>query len=64
MPKTRSNNLQMYYEVNETGIPVVLISGLTGDHFAWALQAPELRAAPRWAAWLRRKSGSTIRSAR
>ena len=45
MPKIRSNGLQMYYELDETGTPVVLVSGLTLDHLAWAPQVPDLRAA-------------------
>jgi pimeloyl-ACP methyl ester carboxylesterase len=45
MPKIRTNGLEMYYELDETGTPVVLISGLTGDHTAWAPQLPDLRAA-------------------
>lgn len=45
MPKTNVNGLEMYYEMEGTGFPVVCISGLSLDHLAWAPQVPALTAA-------------------
>lgn len=45
MPKTHVNGLEMYYEVQGSGPPVVLIGGLSQDHLGWAFQAPALAAA-------------------
>ncbi|MEO8402105.1 MAG: alpha/beta fold hydrolase [Gammaproteobacteria bacterium] len=32
MPKILSNNISLYYQVNGKGYPLILISGLNGDH--------------------------------
>ena len=46
MPKTRVNGLDLFHELDPgTGVPVVLISGLTSDHTAWLPQLPDLRTA-------------------
>jgi pimeloyl-ACP methyl ester carboxylesterase len=45
MPKTKVNDLEMYYEIEGEGAPVVLLGGLTQDHLGWALQVPALVAA-------------------
>jgi pimeloyl-ACP methyl ester carboxylesterase len=45
MPKLNVNGLEMYYEEEGSGPPVVLISGLSQDHLGWAMQVPALAAA-------------------
>ena len=45
MPKTKVNGLEMYYELEGSGPPVVLIAGLSQDHLGWAFQVPALVAA-------------------
>ncbi len=45
MPKIHVQGLRMYYEYEGTGTPLVLISSLSGDHLAWALQVPSFGAA-------------------
>ena len=45
MPKTHVRGLEMYYEIEGDGPPVVLVSGLSQDHLGWMLQVPALRAA-------------------
>ena len=42
MPLTQVNNIQLYYEVEGSGEPLILISGLSGDHTAWAKMRPYL----------------------
>jgi 3-oxoadipate enol-lactonase len=37
MPKINIDGLHMYYEVAGEGDPLVLISGLSGDHLAWTI---------------------------
>lgn len=45
MPKTNVNGLEMYYEIEGDGPPVVLIGGLSQDHLGWMFQVPALAAA-------------------
>jgi pimeloyl-ACP methyl ester carboxylesterase len=45
MPKTRVNGIEMYYEAEGSGPPVLLIAGLSQDHLGWAFQVPALAAA-------------------
>ena len=45
MPKTHVNGLEMYYEMEGDGPPVVLLGGLSQDHLGWAFQVPPLVAA-------------------
>lgn len=42
MPKGRVNGIELYYELHGQGAPVLLIAGLSADHFMWALQLPGL----------------------
>ena len=44
MPKMNCRGLHMYYELEGSGTPLVLIHGLSGDHFGWAMQAPAFTA--------------------
>ena len=45
MPRTNVGGLDMYYDVEGAGFPVVCISGLSLDHLAWGPQVPALTAA-------------------
>jgi pimeloyl-ACP methyl ester carboxylesterase len=45
MPTIDVNGLEMYYELEGSGPPVVLLAGLTQDHLGWAMQQPALVAA-------------------
>ena len=46
MPKINIDGLHMYYEITGEGDPLVLISGLSGDHLAWTMtQVPAFTAA-------------------
>jgi pimeloyl-ACP methyl ester carboxylesterase len=45
MPTINVGGLEMYYEMEGAGAPVVFISGLSGDHLAWAMQVPAVAAA-------------------
>ena len=45
MPTIKVNDLDMFYEVQGDGAPVVLLGGLTQDHLGWAFQVPALVAA-------------------
>jgi len=40
MPKASINGIDLYYEVQGTGAPVLLIAGFTADHMSWLLQVP------------------------
>jgi pimeloyl-ACP methyl ester carboxylesterase len=42
MPKTKVNDIQLYYEVHGEGIPLVLISGLGYPLWQWHLMVPHL----------------------
>lgn len=42
MPKATVSGLEMYYELEGAGPPVVLIAGLSQDHLGWAFQVPAL----------------------
>jgi 3-oxoadipate enol-lactonase len=42
MPRTRIDNIEMYYEVHGSGEPVVLIHGLSMDSSTWFNQVPVL----------------------
>jgi pimeloyl-ACP methyl ester carboxylesterase len=44
MPKTNAGP-EMYYEIEGDGPPVVLIGGLSQDHFGWMMQVPAVAAA-------------------
>lgn len=45
MPKTNVRGLEMFYDVQGDGPPVVLIGGLSQDHQGWLFQVPALTAA-------------------
>jgi 3-oxoadipate enol-lactonase len=45
MPKINVRGLEMYYEIEGDGPPVVLLGGLTQDHLGWAFQVPALASA-------------------
>jgi pimeloyl-ACP methyl ester carboxylesterase len=45
MPKIDVRGLEMYYEIEGSGPPVVLLAGLSQDHLGWAVQQPALVAA-------------------
>ncbi len=46
MPKINVHGLNMYYEFAGKGDPLVLVSGLGGDHFGWTeTQVPAVAAA-------------------
>ena len=40
MPRVTVNGVNMYYEVQGKGIPLVMIQGFAGPHQAWFFQAP------------------------
>lgn len=42
MPFIKANNVNLYYEQHGQGEDILLISGLSADHNAWALILPEL----------------------
>lgn len=42
MPTISANNITLYYEIAGAGEPLLLISGLSGDHNAWAKMLPFL----------------------
>lgn len=42
MPKANVNGIELYYEEAGSGPPVLLISGLTADHFMFGFQVPAL----------------------
>ena len=42
MPKVKVGDIEMNYECQGEGEPVVLVTGFGADLFAWALQVPEL----------------------
>ncbi len=35
MPKVKLNDIHVYYEIYGEGTPIIFISGLGGDHYAW-----------------------------
>ncbi|MFC1948373.1 alpha/beta fold hydrolase [Chloroflexota bacterium] len=42
MPFAKVNNINMYYEINGTGEPLILVAGLAGDSSLWARITPFL----------------------
>jgi 3-oxoadipate enol-lactonase len=46
MPIARCNGIELYYEIEGTGVPLLLIQGLGGDGASWSLQREAL--APRF----------------
>ncbi|MEI9913224.1 MAG: alpha/beta hydrolase [Bacteroidota bacterium] len=44
MAHIKCNGINIYYEINGEGIPLILISGLGGDHFFWQLSVKILSA--------------------
>jgi 3-oxoadipate enol-lactonase len=42
VPKAKVNGIDLYYEIQGEGAPVLLIAGFTADHLAWFLQVPAL----------------------
>lgn len=36
MPKAKAGQIKIYYETHGNGDPLILISGFTADHYAWA----------------------------
>lgn len=42
MPRVRVGELEVFYESEGAGDPVLLLMGLGGDHHGWALQRPAL----------------------
>ena len=43
MPKAAVNGINMYYEVQGKGVPLVMIQGFAGNHQAWFFQTPVFR---------------------
>lgn len=43
MPKTNVNDIQMHYEIQGEGEPLLLIAGIGQDHQTWGLMAPQLK---------------------
>jgi pimeloyl-ACP methyl ester carboxylesterase len=41
MPKTFINGISLYYQIDGSGAPIILIHGLGGDHSTWDPQVPE-----------------------
>jgi len=63
MPKT-DVGLQMYYEIEGDGPPVVFIGGLSQDHLGWMMQVPAVAAAGyRCITFDSRDAGQTAQSA-
>ena len=63
MPKTNVRGLEMFYDLQGDGPPVVLIAGLSQDHLGWAFQVPALTAAGyRSLAFDSRDAGQTAQS--
>lgn len=42
MPRKKVNDIEMYYEIQGEGEPVLLIAGIGQDHNTWRLIAPDL----------------------
>jgi pimeloyl-ACP methyl ester carboxylesterase len=42
MPKVQANGIQIHYEIQGSGEPIVFIGGLGADTFLWFRQVPEL----------------------
>src|SRR5579872_6853689 len=42
MPSARCNGINLHYEIEGNGYPVILIQGLGGDGASWALQRDAL----------------------
>ena len=42
MPKVHANGIEIYYEIQGTGRPLVLIAGISYTHWMWHRMAPEL----------------------
>ena len=42
MPKMHANGIEIYYEIQGTGLPLVLIAGISYTHWMWHRMAPEL----------------------
>lgn len=42
MPIVKTNDINLYYEIHGTGVPLVLISGFTIDHLIWMPLVPIL----------------------
>ncbi len=63
MPKTNVG-LEMYYEIEGDGPPVVFIGGLSQDHLSWMMQVPAVAAAGyRCITFDNRDAGQTAQSA-
>jgi pimeloyl-ACP methyl ester carboxylesterase len=43
MPKAAVNGINIYYEVQGKGVPLVMIQGFAGNHQAWFFQTPVFR---------------------
>ena len=64
MPTTNVGGLQMYYEIEGDGPPVVFIGGLSQDHLGWMMQVPAVSAAGyRCITFDSRDAGQTAQSA-
>ncbi len=48
MPLARCRDIELYYEDQGAGDPVVLVAGLGADATAWGFQAPALRRQWSW----------------
>jgi pimeloyl-ACP methyl ester carboxylesterase len=42
MPKVHANGIDIYYEIQGTGHPLVLIAGISYSHWMWQRMAPDL----------------------
>src|SRR2546422_6470858 len=42
MPRARVGELELFYDTDGSGEPVLLLMGLGGEHHAWDLMRPDL----------------------
>jgi 3-oxoadipate enol-lactonase len=59
MPKVSVNGIELYYEVQGAGDPLLLIAGFACDHTIWSLVAPGLAAHFRVIAFDNRSAGQS-----
>ena len=59
MPKVSVNGIELYYEVQGTGDPLLLVAGFACDHTVWSLVVPQLAAHFRVIAFDNRGAGQS-----